>query len=193
MRGTTVELKESTRINRCVLDTPEGAAFAPGRNWRYTLWRRWKWPDSGTIMSGIPARNDELNRMVAFIGLNPSTADEFKNDPTVTRCINFAKAWGYDGMIMLNLFAWRDTDPEKMKKATMPVGSRNDGVIQYLVQRVGKTIACWGNHGSYENRSCFVADLARSIPIDHLGLNKSGQPKHPLYIPASTKPELWTP
>jgi hypothetical protein len=191
MRGSTVELRENVKINRCVLDTPEGAAFAPGRNWRYTLWRRWN--ITGGITVGIPADVSELNRMVAFIGLNPSTADENKNDPTVTRCINFAKAWGYDGMIMLNLFAWRDTDPKKMKRALLPVGSRNDGVIQYLVQRVGKTIACWGNHGGYRNRSCFVADLARSIPIDHLGLTKSGEPKHPLYIPASTKPTLWTP
>lgn len=75
--------------------------FSPCREYRYTLYREW--------MPG--------DKVVQFIGLNPSTADEVKNDPTVTRCINYAKAWGYTGMYMTNIFAFRETDPNEYKTA----------------------------------------------------------------------------
>ena len=179
---------------------PEGACFSPCRTWRYTLWRRWS--DKGSTerfdhdvlfdeTQQMPEEN--LRRMVAFIGLNPSTADEHRNDPTITRCINFAKAWGYDGMAMLNLFAFRATDPRDMKKMATPVGPLNDAAIEYSLKTFGKVVACWGNHGKFKDRSDFIRRRASDHCIEKFGLTKLGEPQHPLYLSADTKPTLWTP
>lgn len=84
--------------------------FSPCREYRYTLYREWAPGD----------------KVVMFIGLNPSTADEVNNDPTVRRCINYAKQWGYTGMYMTNIFAYRATDPNVMKAHPEPVGAEND-------------------------------------------------------------------
>jgi hypothetical protein len=98
-----------------------GAVFSPDQKYRYVLWREW---------SGHPRR-------LVVIGLNPSTADATKNDPTVTRCINFAKREGCGGMIMLNLFAFRATDPGVMMEAADPVGPEND---KYILAHASRTI-----------------------------------------------------
>jgi hypothetical protein len=85
-----------------------GADFSPCRTWRYKLSRRWS-------LTGP---------MIAFVGLNPSTADEIDDDPTVRRCIGFARRWGFSGMYMLNVFAYRSTNPRELRTATDPVGPR---------------------------------------------------------------------
>src|SRR5690348_9819680 len=91
--------------------------FSQCRKYRYTLWRQWGDVRSGFAMELWPAdRADKSRQYVQFIGLNPSTADETQDDPTVRRCIGFSKAWGYGALCMTNAFAWRDTDPEKMKR-----------------------------------------------------------------------------
>ena len=93
-----------------------GADFSKCRKYRYTLWRTW----------------DASKSKVMFLGLNPSTADEVKNDPTVTRCINYSKRWGYGGMYMMNIFSFRTTYPVELKKAQNPIGDKNDfWIIQY--------------------------------------------------------------
>ena len=97
-----------------------GAIFSGCRTYRYTLWRSWD-RDKGDVM---------------FIGLNPSTADETLNDPTVRRCINYAKSWGYGGIYMANMFAFRATDPKEMKQAKDPIGYRNDFWLMDMAQRV---------------------------------------------------------
>lgn len=170
---------------------PSGALFSSCRTWRYTLWRNWsKFRPAGS-RDQMP--EEDLRRMVAFIGLNPSTADEYRNDPTITRCINFAKQWGYDGMAMLNLFAFRATDPRDMKKMATPVGPLNDAAIEYSLKTFGKVVACWGNHGKFKDRSDFVRRRASDHCIEKFGLTKLGEPQHPLYLSADTKPTLWTP
>lgn len=160
-------------------NTDCGARFSQCRQYRYTLWRRWE-PDC------------PLSNMVAFIGLNPSTADEIKNDPTVKRCINFAIRWGYGGMVMLNLFAYRATDPKVMKAHAEPIGPSNDDAIRDIVREIGETIFAWGNHGLYMDRGKHVFDMVcaldcvrhRGVYSSHLGLTSSLQPKHPLYLKA---------
>ena len=97
--------------------------------------------------------------MVAFIGLNPSTADETVNDPTVTRCMGYARRWGYSGMIMLNLFAYRATDPQEMKRQADPVGPANDFHLLLNCCRVQRVVCCWGNHGQYMGRAASVRQL----------------------------------
>jgi hypothetical protein len=102
--------------------TGSGAIFSPCRKWRYVLWRIWEPVDK--FLEG--------ERMIVFIGLNPSTADEHKNDPTVSRCVRMARDWGFPGMFMLNAFAYRATDPQVMKVAMGPVGAMNDAWIKRI-------------------------------------------------------------
>jgi hypothetical protein len=124
--------------------------------------------------------------MCAFIGLNPSTADESVNDPTVRRCIEFARDWGYGGMYMLNAFAFRATDPRVMKAHSDPVGADNDRALMYFSGLSMITIAAWGCHGAHQDRHSRVIEL---IPNLHcLGITKHGFPKHPLYLRADLRP-----
>lgn len=149
-----------------------GAEFSPCRRYRYTLWRRW---DDGPLIS--------------FIGLNPSTADEIHNDPTVTRCIRFAGREGAGGMAMLNLFAFRATDPKIMKAQADPVGPENDLTIATWVKQSEIVVCCWGSHGRHMERSKALLEQLRQCGADnlhHLGLTKTGEPKHPLYLRADT-------
>lgn len=157
------------------------AEFSHDREHRYTLERYW-WAD--------PPRP-----AVAFIGLNPSTADEVQDDPTVRRCIRYAKAWGYGGMIMLNIFGLRSTDPKQLYYSQRPIGMLNDHFIKATVNRedVKLVVACWGNHGALRSRGWDVRQLVarEGKLIYHLGeLTKFGEPRHPLYLKADLKPEV---
>lgn len=155
-----------------------GADFSPCRTWRYALWRHWDWQSHANC--------------VMFIGLNPSTADETENDPTVRRCIRFAKDWGYGGLMMMNMFAFRATDPKKMKVAHDPVGPGNDEAFGYRRTQVGLIVAAWGQHGSPARGEKICQFLAS--PVYCLGRTKNGFPKHPLYLAADSKRELfWSP
>src|SRR5574337_58428 len=147
-----------------------GAKFSRCRKYRYVLWRIW----------------DESKPMCAFIGLNPSTADEVKNDPTVTRCINYAKAWDCGGLYMLNIFAYRATDPKVMKAQNDPIGPENNKHLDLYTGMSEIRIAAWGTHGSYLNRGRDVAALLANLKC--LGITQSGHPKHPLYLRSDTKP-----
>ncbi len=149
--------------------TEAGARFNESRTHRYTLWRRW---DSSPV--------------IAFIGLNPSTADEFQLDPTVTRCATRAKATGHGGIVMLNLFALRSTDPRGLKEVDDPVGSQNDIAIEAVVCDPGtRTVCvCWGTHGTYLNRHGWLMKrLHEWCPekLVALSFTKHGYPGHPLY------------
>lgn len=148
------------------------ALFSPCRTWRYTLHRVW----------------DASQGLLMVIGLNPSTADEINNDPTVTRCINYARDWGFGGLIMTNAFAYRSTDPLAMKKAMVdPVGPDNDYWLQRMAEEAKLILAAWGNHGLWRNRQAHILDL---IPQDIycLGLTRLGAPRHPLYLPRHAQP-----
>ena len=141
-----------------------GAEFSPDRIHRYSLWRIW----------------DRDKPYAAFVGLNPSTADEQKNDPTVRRCINYARDWGYGGLIMLNIFAYRSTDPKNLYITSDPVGPDNDYSIRKVSSEAGITVAAWGNHGEFMNRG---REVIRLLSDPHcLKLTKSGCPGHPLYL-----------
>jgi hypothetical protein len=156
------------------------ATFSPCRAYRYTLWRRWE-------------PRCQWSEMVAFVGLNPSTADETEDDPTIRRCIGFAKSWGFGGLVMLNLFALRATDPKVMKAHPQPIGEDNDYIMNCVARSVGGVVACWGNHGGHRNRSGNVLMILRATrkPLWHLGLSNSNHPKHPLYLRADTERIAW--
>lgn len=152
-----------------------GAVFSECRRYRYVLWRIW---------------NQEMLPM-AVIGLNPSTADEVDNDPTVTRCINYAKDWGFGGLYMLNAFALKSTDPKKMKKAIEPVGKLNDRYIRRYVKRAAMTLLAWGNDGIHLERADGILENLQGIELHCLGTTGSGQPRHPLYLARNLRPILW--
>lgn len=149
------------------------ATFSPCRQYRYSLWRHWGDPASGYAM---------------FVGLNPSTADETENDRTVNRCIEFAKAWGYAGLCMTNLFAIRTRWPSEMKKAAEPVGADNDQVLRTQAKNAGVVVAAWGVDGAYRGRDSEV--LAMLPNLHYLKLTKDGHPGHPLYLLQTLKPQL---
>ncbi len=145
------------------------ASFSADRLYRYELWRRW---GDGPY--------------ALFIGLNPSTADELNDDPTIRRCIAFAKSWGYSALCMSNLFAYRATQPKDMMKITDPVGEENDRYLRTLSVDAGVVVAAWGKDGCHLKRDMKVKEL---IPNLHcLKLNKDGSPAHPLYLKGNLRP-----
>lgn len=161
-------------------DNYSGAEFSECRKFRYSLWRIW----------------DERKKGIAFVGLNPSTADEVKNDPTVSRCINFAKRWGYGRMWMLNIFAYRSTDPKNLYGDLCPIGQYNNLKIVEVCKEVEKVVLCCGVHGKYTNRFKEVCDLMFDYKIHNklycFGLTKKGYPRHPLYLPNNIELEKYS-
>lgn len=120
---------------------------------------------------------------ILFVMLNPSTADAEKSDPTVTRCLNFAKRWGFRHVNVGNLFALRSTDPTVLYRTKDPVGPENDFHLRAMSHHADLTVVAWGGRGGYLDRDAEVLKLL-SRPIEHLGVTKQGRPKHPLYLRA---------
>lgn len=117
---------------------------------------------------------------MALVGLNPSTATELADDPTVMRCWKLAKREGFDAFCMLNLFALRSTDPKKLYSTNDPVVSDNDKWLIVISQRAVFTVAAWGTHGAFMNRGETIKKLIPNLKC--LGITKEGYPKHPLYM-----------
>lgn len=141
------------------------ANFSRCKRYRYALGRIW----------------DESLPTLMIIGLNPSTADAKQDDPTIRRCINFAKDWGYGRLMIANLFAFRTAYPEELFKADLQIGPANDRWLRQLGRQADRVLAAWGNDGVYLNRCEEVKALLPELWC--LKLNSSGQPAHPLYQP----------
>ena len=141
----------------------KNATFSDCRKYRYALSRTW----------------NGKKKTILFIGLNPSTADEKIDDPTIRRCINYAKNWGYGSLLMVNLFAYRATMPTELKNVKNPIGNDNDLHIIELSKKVDVAVDAWGNEGSLLNRDKEVKKIIPNLKC--LKINKSGQPAHPLY------------
>ena len=123
-----------------------------------------------------------------FIMLNPSTADAKENDPTIRRCIGFAKDFGCGSLTVVNLYAFRSTDPKKLWLTPDPVGRLNDSFITSAFKAAdGPIIAAWGANAE-RGRAQQAMNLARGKEVLALGINKDGSPKHPLYLPKSSVP-----
>ncbi len=148
-----------------------GAIFDPTGCYRYRLWRVWH----------------RYGDRLAFVLLNPSTADATTDDPTLRRCIAFARAWGYGGVTVVNLFAYRTPHPAKLRTVAAPVGPENDGYILQASQNASLTVLAWGNNGRLQDRDRQVTQLLQAQPWGHLGLTQQGQPRHPLYLPKATQ------
>lgn len=158
-------------------DAASVAIYSPCEGYRYALTRVW----------------DGAGKRALFVMLNPSTATEFQNDPTVERCERRARALGFGSFHVANIFAWRATDPRAMRAQTDPVGPENDRFIQAAAAEADQVICAWGSHGAHLERGATVERLLRDTrrPLFHLGLTKAGAPKHPLYIGYDVQPVPW--
>lgn len=154
-----------------------GAVFSGCGTWRYLLWR-------------MPAPHGKL----AGIGmLNPSQADEQRDDPTIRQCRARARQSGLSGLLVWNLFAYRAILPADLKRAGDPAGPHNQAAIVLGLTLARRTILAWGVHGSHRGQDQAVLRLCREAgtPISVLGLTAAGQPRHPLYLPRGTRLRRW--
>jgi len=146
-------------------------------------------------MSGCADDIKHPHDYLMIIGLNPSTADETKDDPTIRKCIGFAKRLGYGALCMTNLFAFRATDPKIMEREADPIGPDNDLHLKACAENAGVIVAAWGVNGSYLGRNKQVYDLMDAPPVLRtvccLRKTKSGHPEHPLYIPYDVTPVIY--
>lgn len=149
------------------------AIFSEDKKYRYKLERTF----------------DEDLLKVAFVGINPSIADEIADDKTIIKCINYAKSWGYGGIVMVNLFAFISTDPIQLKTAENPIGDDNNKYLKEVFNSfgtIGKIVCCWGENGKLFDRDKEVLKM-----IDEpycLKINADGSPAHPLYLASDLEP-----
>lgn len=158
-------------------DAASSAVYSPCGSYRYLLTRVW----------------DHSRPKALFVMLNPSTATELQNDPTVERCERRARALDYGAFRVTNIFAFRATDPQVMRAVADPVGRLNDAAIAESAGWADLILCGWGTHGAHLGRGAAVQTLLRAAgkPLYHLGLSLGGHPKHPLYIGYERKPEVW--
>ena len=153
------------------------AWFSPDRTYRYLLTRRW----------------DVMKPVMAWVMLNPSTADAFQVDPTINRCIGFAKREECGGIEIANLFALRATDPHALRSNEDPVGPDNDRMLADLAQLSPLVVVAWGAHVAAVDRAAAVADgfAKTGVQLRCLGTTRNGSPKHPLYVRADAPLSPW--
>lgn len=158
-------------------DEFSGAVFSSCEKYRYALWRSF-----GSLF-------DEPTSDFVVIGLNPSTATESLDDPTIRRCIGFAKRFGCTRYVMLNAYGFRATDPRDMMRADNPIGAHNDSVIAEYVNKARHVVAAWGVHCE-QSRANRIAEIV-GARLECFGLNSGGSPKHPLYLRADSALVRW--
>jgi hypothetical protein len=137
--------------------------------YRHALHRRW---GAGPVLG--------------WVMLNPSTATEAQDDPTIARCVARARALGFGGIAVGNLFALRATNPQALRRTPDPIGEGSDAALLAAMQDAAQIVCAWGNHGALNERAGQVLALLRAtgLPMTHLGLTAQGQPRHPLYVAA---------
>lgn len=158
-----------------MLAEKSSALFSPYRVYRYRLSRAWG--DAPPLV---------------FLMLNPSTANETDNDPTVERCERRARAGGYGGLEVVNIFALRSTDPRALYSHPDPIGPEND---QHILDacRLGTVVCGWGQHGNLGQRGARIREMLerKGVQPHVLRLNGDGSPTHPLYVPYRLVPTQW--
>ena len=146
----------------------KGAVIDKTGLYRYSLWREW----------------DIDKSKIVFIMLNPSKADASIDDPTLRRCISFAKSWDYGSLIVVNLFAFRSASPLELRQVEDPIGNQNDRYLKKVIKSADRVVVAWGNNGKLMQRDRHVLELLskHNIQPHCLGITKAGYPRHPLYV-----------
>jgi len=168
--------------------------MSPCGKYRYELRRR---------LTAEQPYAHKYERKTCFIMLNPSTADANKDDPTIRRCTAFAHQWGTAELIVVNLFAFRATEPKQLfvaaKEGLDIIGPENDSYIRHAVEEAdnGVIVCAWGQHGHRYGREQDVVRMLHkhdpAVPLTALKLAKNGTPYHPLYLPLTSQPWPWKP
>ena len=158
-------------------DAVSRAWYSPCGLYRYRLQRVWA-----------------PGALLLYVMLNPSTANEERNDPTIERCERRARRLGFGGLVVVNLFAFRATYPADLRRAAAPEGPQNQAVVVQAAAGAGMILCGWGADGGFIGQGDRVAGLLRAqgFALHHLGLTKGGQPRHPLYVSYDVAPQLWT-
>ena len=152
-----------------------GVHLADGGKYRYKLRRKW----------------DDNKPMVMFIMLNPSVANHLQDDPTVRRCVNFAKSWGYGGLFIGNLFPFVATNPKDLEIAQNPHGLNNRDYIKEMMEQSDIVIIAWGNSKIADQSEKIFEGIDLKGKLHYLELSKTGSPKHPLYLKKDTQPKKY--
>lgn len=143
--------------------------------YRYRLWREW----NGSLPSCL------------FVMLNPSTADASQDDPTIRRCIGFAKRWGFGRLDVVNLYALRATDPRELRKHASPIGPRNDLAVGEAMLECRSIVAAWGARGEPTHAARMLDHAPKWRDVFCLGVTLGGAPLHPLYVAGNTVPVVF--
>jgi hypothetical protein len=155
--------------------------------------------EKSAILSDCGTYRYELRRAwddrppVGWIMLNPSTADANEDDPTIRRCMAYARAWGHGGIVVRNLYALRSTDPKVLKTHPNPVGPDN---ARHLLRCAGEpyTVCAWGNNADPHDVAWYIGMfIAPMADLRALAVTKAGQPSHPLYLKGDLRPVPWSP
>src|SRR5262245_57337522 len=154
-----------------VVTLRRAAGFSRCGRYRYWLTRTW----------------DAARPAVCWLMLHPSTADAARDDPTIRRCMGLARRWGHGGIVVINLFAWRATDPAELARAADPVGPANDRALRQRARGL-RLIAAWGCQGKLLGRADAALRLLGGRRLECLGVTAAGQPRHPLYVPGDVVP-----
>jgi hypothetical protein len=171
LEDTSVLAKRFLHRQNNVADIESGAVLDVSGRYRYSLWRAWS----------------IYHPRIAFVLLNPSTADDERNDPTIRRCIGFARAWNFGSIEVVNLFAYRATDARELLKVDDPVGAENNYYLIQAVERCSTVVVGWGTRGTLLGRDRQVMSLlAGRKDVYCLGITKNRQPRHPLYVKGDT-------
>ena len=166
------------RVDRSPDGLPERYLYSTDMAFRYAFGRWWGDPDLATT--------------AVWVLLNPATGDtEQRRRPTLERCIWWSRAAGHTGLVVVNLFAFRDTNPRRLRRVRDAVGPVNDDVLSVITAAGAQTIAAWGGRGRLGGRSRHVGPLLDSPMC--LGTTKSGEPRHPLYVARDTPLAPWVP
>lgn len=173
--ASKVRLRTATFGKEMVVD---GQTGQPRAVYRYSLGRTWGFGKG----------------LVNFLMLNPSTADQHVDDPTIRRCIAFAMDWGYRQLTITNLFALRSTDPGALYSHQAPIGPENDAMIRQVAEVAEQIVCAWGVVGAFRDRGRHVLDMLSEFGRDRVycfGKTKGDAPKHPLYLPGTSRLERW--
>ena len=159
-----------------------GALISDCGQYRYWLTRVW---------------GDPYTPRVCWVGCNPSTADHQQDDPTIRRCVSFSKAWGFNSLVVVNLFSYRATKPEALWQALEEgvdiIGPDNGKWLSHHHALSDLTVAAWGAHLTFDGGGIpeHIRDDLAGFPLVSLGTTKDGHPRHPLYVKGDTDLVAW--